>query len=103
MMFHREGLEAAGVLPCAALQTARAGQQIMLAGLVVRPHRPPTAGGTVFFTLEDETGLAQVIVSPKVYEQAGSDIYGQSSLVVCGRAEKRGDGMNLVAQSTRGC
>ena len=103
MMFHRERLEAAGVLPCSALQTAQTGQQIALAGLVVRPHRPPNAGGTVFFTLEDETGLAHVTVSPKVYEQAGSDIYGQANLIVCGRAEKRGEGVNLLAESTQGC
>ncbi len=98
MGFHRERLEASGVLPCAALQRASAGQQIALAGLVVRPHRPPNAGGTVFFTLEDETGLAHVTVSPKVYEKTGADIYREAGLVVYGRAEKRGDGVNLLAE-----
>ena len=101
MRFHRERLEADGVLPCASLQGARAGQPVALAGLVVRPHRPPTAGGTVFFTLEDETGLAHVTVSPAVYELTGPDIYGQSALIVRGRAEKRGEGVNLLAERTQ--
>ena len=100
MRFHRERLEASGVLTCVALQTSCAGQQIALAGLVVRPHRPPNAGGTVFFTLEDETGLAHVTVSPEVYERTGADIYGQVSLVVYGQTEKRGEGVNLIAQKT---
>ena len=99
--FHRERLEALGVLPCAALQTASAGQRIALAGLVVRPHRPPNAGGTVFFTLEDETGLAHVTVSPKTYEQTGADIYREVGLIVYGRAEKRGEGVNLLADHTQ--
>ncbi len=100
MRFHRERLEASGVLPCVALQTTCAGQQIALAGLVVRPHRPPNADGTVFFTLEDETGLAHVTVSPEAYERTGADIYGQLALIVRGKAEKRGAGVNLLIQET---
>lgn len=54
----------------------------------------------MFFTLEDETGLAHVTVSPKVYQQTGADIYGQVGLIVRGHAEKRGAGVNLLAQET---
>ena len=98
MLFHREHLAEKGVMPCAELQTLAGGKTVTLAGLVVRPHRPPTAGGTVFFTLEDETGLAQVIVQPEVYQRVGADIYGHAALVVSGKAEKRGSGVNLLAQ-----
>ncbi len=100
MLFHRERLASEGIKECDRLQAARAGERVTLAGLVVRPHRPPTAGGTVFFTLEDETGLAQVIVSPDVYERVGSDIYGHAALVVTGKAEGRGSGVNLLAEQT---
>lgn len=98
MLFHRERLAAMGVNECASLQASQAGERVSLAGLVVRPHRP--AGGTVFFTLEDETGLVQVVVSPDVYERSGSDIYGHTALGVKGRAEKRGTGVNLLAEQT---
>ena len=72
-----------------------------VAGLVIRPHRPPVAGGTVFFTLEDETGMAHVTVFPSVYETCGAAIYGHAALAVSGMAQKRGDGVLLVAQSVR--
>ncbi len=98
MLFHREHLVEKGVMPCAELQALWAGKTVTLAGLVVRPHRPLTAGGTVFFTLVDETGLAQVIVQPEVYQRVGADIYGHAALVVSGKAEKRGSGVNLLAQ-----
>ena len=52
----------------------------------------------MFFTLEDETGLAHVTVPLKVYEETGADIYGQASLIVSGWAEKRGEGVNLLAE-----
>lgn len=96
MLFHRGHLAENGVGTCASLQFSRAGKTLALAGLIVRPHRPPTAGGTVFFTLEDETGLAQIIVQPDVYQRIGADIYGHAALVVSGKAEKRGSGVNLL-------
>ena len=100
MLFHRERLVAEGVRECGSLQATRAGERVTLAGLVICPHRPPTAQGTVFFTLEDETGLAQVIVAPDVYERIGSDVYSHVALVVTGRAEGRGSGVNLLAEQT---
>lgn len=70
-------------------------------GLVIRPHRPPSAGGAVFFTLEDETGMAHVTVFPLVYETCGPEIYGHAALAVTRMAQKRGDGVLLVAQTVR--
>ncbi|QQE80337.1 DNA polymerase III subunit alpha [Alicyclobacillus sp. SO9] len=51
--------------------------QIKLAGIVVRPHRPPTRSGrtTVFFTLEDETGFADATMFENVYQATGSIIF----------------------------
>ncbi len=73
-----------------------------LAGLVLRPHRPPTPSGQVFvfFTLEVETGLAQVTVTPDIYERVGPDIWSRAALVVTGRAEARGAGLILRARQT---
>jgi len=52
----------------------------------------------VFFTLEDETRLAQAIVQPDVYQRVGANIYGHAALIVSAEAEKRGSGVNLLAQ-----
>lgn len=100
MLFHRERLTDEGAKECGTLQSAQMGERVTLAGLVVRPHRPPTAREAVFFTLEDETGLAQVIVASDVYERTRSDIYGHAALVVTGNAEGRGSGVNLLAEQT---
>ena len=70
-------------------------------GLVIRPYRPPSAGGAVFFTLEDETGMAHVTVFPSLYETCGPEIYGHAALAVTRMAQKRGDGVLLVAQTVR--
>lgn len=99
LQFHRERLNAASVLHCAALQQQKQGTTVTLAGLVVRPHRPPTPSGQpwVFFTLEDESGLAQVTVSPDVYERLGPLIYGCAALVMSATAEQRGAGVIVRA------
>src|SRR5262249_33229597 len=91
MLFYLEPLAAREVPPCRALQQAAPDSQVTLAGLVVRPHRPPTPSGKVFvfFTLEDETGLAQMTVTPEIYERAGPDIFGSTALIVTGLAEQR--------------
>ena len=99
MMFMRETVAAQGIYPCAALQTAKAGQQVKIAGLVVRPHRPPTARGVVFFSVEDETGMAHVAVMPDVYQTVGPAVYTSGTVVVMGKAERRGEGMSLLAES----
>ena len=55
----------------------------------------------MFFTLEDETGMAHVTVFPSVYATCGPEIYGHAALAVTGMAQKRGDWVLLVAQAVR--
>ena len=98
MMFLREALTAQGIWTCAELQEAKAGQQVKIGGLIVRPHRPPMAKGVVFFTLEDEAGLAHVTVMPDVYQKVAALVYGGGPVVATGRAERRGEGVSLVAE-----
>lgn len=102
MRFHRKRLTEQGILTCAQLQEAKPGEWVRVAGLVQRPHRPPIPSGEVviFLTLEDETGLSQITVPPDRYEVCGVDIFGASFVVICGTAEKRGQGRILVAHST---
>jgi error-prone DNA polymerase len=101
MKFVRAALDAQGVGTCASLQEAKAGQKLTIGGLVLRPHRPPNAGGCVFFSLEDETALVQVTVLPDVYQRLGAAVYGSGVVVVTGRAERRGEGVSLLAEEVR--
>ena len=98
MQFLREALVDQDAWTCADLQSAETGQQVKIGGLIVRPHRPPTAKGVVFFTVEDEHGLAHVAVLPDVYQKCGATIYGGGPVIATGRAERRGDGVSLLAE-----
>ena len=99
MMFLRDALTGQGILTCGELQSVAAGQKVQVGGLICRPHKPPTARGVCFFTLEDETGIAHVAVLPDVYQNCGATIYGGGPVVVQGRGEKRGEGISLLAMS----
>ncbi len=95
----RENLRKLGVLTAEEIRRARAGRRVTTAGVVIRPHRPPTRSGrtVVFLTLEDETGLADVTIFEKVYQKYGPVIFANGLLVVKGRLEKQ-HGTAIVAE-----
>ncbi|HAH85917.1 MAG TPA: hypothetical protein DCL60_00930 [Armatimonadetes bacterium] len=74
--------------------------QVVVSGVVVTCMRPPTKSGVivVFITLEDETGLADVVVFPKVYDRYGRAIYGNSGLIIEGQVERSGKGLSIIAE-----
>jgi error-prone DNA polymerase len=67
MAFRRHDLSMRGVLRAIDLPLARAGRRVRTAGMVITRQRPGTAKGFVFLTLEDETGIANIIIRPDVY------------------------------------
>jgi error-prone DNA polymerase len=68
MAYHRRALRREGVLSSEDLLHAQSGRSIRIAGGVIARQRPGTAKGFVFLSLEDETGIANVIVAPNVFE-----------------------------------
>jgi error-prone DNA polymerase len=73
--------------------------EIAVAGMVVARQRPATANGVVFMLLEDETGVANVIVLPPVYERCRLAVRTASFALVRGRLERREGVINVVADS----
>lgn len=67
MALRREELAMRGVLRAMDLRRARQGRRVRVAGMVITRQRPGTAKGFVFLTLEDETGVANIIVRPDLY------------------------------------
>jgi error-prone DNA polymerase len=67
-------------------------------GLVTCRQRPGTASGVVFLTLEDETGLANIIVHPKLVEQQRAELLGASLLGVLGVLQREGEVVHLLAK-----
>lgn len=89
------------VVPAARLRTLPHGASARVAGLVVCRQAPPTAHGVLFLTLEDETGLVNVIVPPPVREQYRAILRRQPVLVIDGRVEREGSLASLVAEEVR--
>jgi error-prone DNA polymerase len=67
-------------------------------GMVITRQRPGTAKGFVFLTLEDETGLVNVIVNPKVYERNRRVIRASLALVIEGTLQKDQGTLNIIAK-----
>ena len=87
MMFRRSELAMRGVLRTVDLQHIRVGRRIRIAGAVITRQRPGTAKGFVFLTLEDETGIANIIISPNVFSEQKMTILNQSFLLVEGQLQ----------------
>ena len=69
MSYRRKELRAQKVLTAEELRTHRDGEWVRAAGCVIARQRPGTAKGFVFLSMEDETGIANIIVTPQMYEQ----------------------------------
>jgi len=96
--FVREGLDAAGVLRVSQAVEHEAERRVSVAGIVTHRQRPGTAQGVTFLSIEDETGLLNVVCSPGLWARFRTVARSSAALVVRGRLE-RGDGAtNLVAE-----
>lgn len=98
MDFFREDLARMGAVPCAALKTARDRRRLSVGGLVLVRQRPGTAKGVVFLTLEDETGIANLVVWRDAFEANRRLVMGASFLVVHGQVQKEGEVVHVVAE-----
>ncbi len=97
MSFLRETMRQAGYRSCADLLAARNGARLGVAGLVLVRQRPGSAKGVIFATLEDETGVANVIVWPAVFARFRRVVIGAKLLAVTGKLQREGDVIHLVA------
>ena len=95
--FERDRLAALGVFPIGEAVAAAEGQRIKIAGIVLTRQRPATAKGLIFLTIEDETGAANVVVRPDVWEAAAHPARRAAVLVVHGRIQRRGAVVHVLA------
>jgi error-prone DNA polymerase len=93
----RDELARHRIQPAAVLKDYPNGRLARASGLVTHRQRPETAKGTVFVTLEDETGQVNVIVWPGVVESQRQPLLGATLLTVYGQWQREGDVMHLVA------
>src|SRR5207244_5411677 len=84
MAMRRAELAMRGVLRAVDLPYAPNGRRIRVAGTVIARQRPGTAKGFVFLTLEDETGIANIIVRPDLFTEQRAAVIGEPYLLVEG-------------------
>lgn len=96
MELARDGVLAAGRLPAQGTN-----RRIEVAGLVLVRQRPGTAKGVIFMTLEDETGVANVIVWPQVFEMFRPLVLGSRFCAVRGRLQNEKGVIHVIAESIR--
>jgi error-prone DNA polymerase len=80
----RPGLAARGVLEAAALRAVPDGRLVRVAGHVIVRQRPGSAKGFCFLTLEDETGTANAVLTPRIFERFRVPLHTSSVVEVAG-------------------
>jgi error-prone DNA polymerase len=98
MALLRSRLIRLGLQPAQQLHSCPHGSLARTAGIVTGRQSPGSAGGVTFITLEDETGIIQVIVWPKLAQQQRRVLLGARLLAVAGKVQREGDVLHLIAK-----
>jgi error-prone DNA polymerase len=102
MALRRGELALRGVLRAADLPHARDGRRVRVAGMVITRQRPGTAKGFVFLTLEDETGISNVIVRPDLFDRERMTVVRQPFLIVDGVLQHQDGVLSVRAERVEG-
>ena len=97
----RDRLADEGVVPAASLGETASGSKVTVAGLAITRQRPGTASGVIFITLEDETGIANLIVWPKMFERYRRETLGARLLCVTGELQREGLVIHVIVRHMR--
>jgi error-prone DNA polymerase len=93
----RHLLDERGAIPLGALGDVPGETNVLVAGVVTHRQRPGTAGGVIFFNLEDETGMANIVCRPQIWERYRTMAFQAQAMLVHGRLERHDGAANLVA------
>jgi len=102
MALRRDELALRGVLRAVDLPGARDGRRVRVAGMVITRQRPGTAKGFVFLTLEDETGISNVIIRPDLFDRQRSEVVRQPFLLVDGVLQHQDGVLSVRAERVEG-
>jgi error-prone DNA polymerase len=96
--FLRKDLQERNIMACGEAMNARDGRWVYTAGLVLVRQKPGSAKGVMFITIEDETGPANIVVWPTLFEKRRRVVLGSSMMAINGRIQREGEVVHLVAQ-----
>ncbi|GBR27922.1 error-prone DNA polymerase [Gluconobacter japonicus] len=96
--FLRPALASRGIMRCGDLEGVRDGRRVWLAGLVLMRQRPGTAKGVMFVTIEDESGVANLIVWKDMLERNRRILIGASCLGIRGTLQREGEVEHVIVR-----
>jgi len=97
LSFMRDELDRRRTVRCVDLMDQRSGGWVEAAGLVLVRQQPGTASGVIFATLEDETGIANIIIWPKTFARHRKVVLGSRAMAVRGKLQREGLVVHIVA------
>jgi error-prone DNA polymerase len=101
MSFYRDELRASGILAAAMVTRQPNGRVIRVAGCVITRQRPGTAKGFVFLSLEDETGIVNVIVHPDLFARQKEACIAASYVQIEGAVQNTWNVVSLKASDVQ--
>ncbi len=96
--FLRRDLTARRIVTCADAMNARDKSFVCAAGLVLVRQKPGSAKGVMFITIEDETGIANIVVWPSLFEKRRRVVLGSSMMAIHGKIQREGEVVHLIAR-----
>jgi error-prone DNA polymerase len=101
MAYHRHNLQKGGIRSATELQDLPDDTLVRIAGSVIARQRPGTTKGFFFLSLEDETGIANAIITPQLFERSHVVIVHQQFLVIEGKLQNQDNVVSVKAESVR--
>jgi error-prone DNA polymerase len=101
MSYHRANLRRQGVLSARDLLRVANGTRVLVAGAVIARQRPGTAKGFVFLSLEDETGIANAIITPQILREHHIVVVNQQFLLIEGTLQNQDNVISVKAERVR--
>ena len=97
--FLRSELRKQGMITCAELASTKDGRRVVVPGLVLVRQKPGSAKGVMFITTEDETGIANLIIWPSLFEKQRRLIITTTMLACRGRVQKESGVIHVIAEA----
>jgi len=98
VLFLRPVLTQRGMVTCASLDTVRDGRRVVVPGLVLVRQKPGSAKGVMFITTEDETGIANLILWPSLFERQRRLVLSATMIACRGRVQKERGVTHVIAE-----
>ncbi len=97
LFFLRDDLASEGVIPCATLRDVKDGRRVEVAGIILVRQKPGSAKGVLFITVEDETGVANIILWPDRFEAQRTVVMSSAMISVTGVVQREGEVIHVIA------